>query len=300
MTHTPPPVPPSSPPRPDAPAAEAPRLTDRAALDRQRRRAARTGTESWPHEIAIEEVQSRLAEVNRVFTSPAIVTALPGLWGAAFPAAKVVADTPVLALAPAAHDLVIHAMALHWADDPVGQIVQCARALRPDGLFLAVLPGGRSLAPLRDALAQAEVEQSGGLSPRVVPMAELRDLGGLLARAGLALPVADQMVQRVSYRDLVHLAHDLRAMGEGNALARRLRRPTRRGVLTRAAALLHDLAPDPDAPGRIRLDLELMFLTAWAPAPDQPQPLRPGSAQVSLAEALRATAPAPAKPPRTE
>jgi len=263
-----------------------PRLTDRPALRRNRTRAARIGREDWLHALVRDEIEDRLSEINRTFTAPAVVTGNPDFWTAAMPSARVVADESVLDLEPGKHDLVIHALALHWADDPVGQMVQSARALVPDGLFIAVLPGGETLAPLRAALAQAEVEATGGLSPRIAPFGEIRDLGALVTRAGLALPVADQITQAVSYRDFFHLAHDLRAMGEGNALDRRLRRPTRRAVLLRAAQILADTASDPQNPGRIRLGLDLIFLTGWAPADNQPKPLRPGSAKTSLAQAL--------------
>ena len=277
--------------QPDPSSPIPPRLTDRAALIRQRARAERQGPEDWLHALVLDEVQDRLSAVNRRFNSPAVVTGNPRFWAAAMPEALVVRDDPVLALEPAAHDLVIHALALHWADDPVGQIVQSARALRPDGLFLGLLPGGRTLAPLRDALAQAEIEITGGLSPRVAPMGEIRDLGALLQRGGLALPVADQVTQNVSYRGLIPLARDLRTMGEGNALDRRLRHPTRRDVILRAAQILADMAPDPQEPGRIRLGLDLVVLTGWAPDASQPQPLRPGSARTSLADALNAARP---------
>ncbi|MDO5369678.1 SAM-dependent methyltransferase [Paracoccus sp. (in: a-proteobacteria)] len=272
----------ASPSDPDGP----PRLTDRPALSRNRARAARIGREDWLHALVQDEIEDRLSEINRRFTAPAVVTGNPAFWTSAMPAARVVADEPVLDLRLGQHDLVIHALALHWADDPVGQLIQSARALIPDGLFIAVLPGGETLAPLRAALAQAEVEVTGGLSPRVAPFGEIRDLGALVTRAGLALPVADQISQKVSYRDFLHLARDLRAMGEGNALDRRLRHPTRRAVLLRAAEILSGTAPDPQDPGRIRLNLDLIFLTGWAPADNQPKPLRPGSARTSLAAAL--------------
>ena len=263
-----------------------PSLTDRAALDRNRIRAQGLGLVDFLHRIAADEIQDRLSEVNRRFTAPAVVTGHPDFWRGVLPGARIVADTPALELTPGAHDLVVHAMALHWAEDPVGQIAQSARALRPDGLFVAACPGGRSLHELRDALTRAESEVTGGLSPRVLPMAEIRDLGGLLPRAGLALPVADQITQSVSYRDLLHLARNLRAMGEGNALAARLRRPTRRDVLLRAAQIYAEMHPDPQDATRIRATFELVFLTGWAPDASQQQPLRPGSAKVSLADAL--------------
>lgn len=268
-----------------------PRLTDRAALVRQRARADRQGREHWLDALVLTEIEDRLAAVNRGFTSPAVVTGVLGFWAAAMPAARVVPDDAVLALEPGAHDLVIHALALHWADDPVGQIVQCARALQPDGLFIAALPGGRTLAPLREALAEAETALTGGLSPRIAPMGEIRDLGALLARGGLALPVADQVTQAVSYPGLMALARDLRAMGETNALDRRLRRFTRRGVLAAAAEILEQNAADPQEPGRILLGLDLIFLTGWAPADSQPRPLRPGSARMRLADALNPRTP---------
>lgn len=265
------------------------RLTDRTALLRQRDRAMRAGWCDLLHRLAADEIEDRLAEVNRSFTAPAIVSGFPAFWTQRFPRALQVPDDEVLALGQ--HDLIVHAMALHHADDPVGQIVQCARALKPDGLFLAVMPGGETLAPLRAALAQAEVDLTGGLSPRILPMAELRDAGGLLARAGLALPVSDAVRYPLSYRNAFHLMAELRAMGEGNALDGRLRHPTRRGVMTRAAALYDAANPDPEHPGRVRAELELIFLTGWAPAPTQQQPLRPGSARMPLSAALNARTP---------
>lgn len=263
-----------------------PRLTDRPALTRNRQRAAGLGPVDFLHRLIADDIHDRLAEINRRFTTPAIVTGLPDFWIKAMPGARIVPDAPELDLEPGAHDLVIHPMALHWAEDPVGQIVQCARALRPDGLFIAACPGGRTLHELRDSLTRAEAEIAGGLSPRVLPMAEIRDLGALLPRAGLALPVADQLTQTASYRDLFHLARDLRAMGEGNALAARLRQPTRRDVLLRAAQLYAQDHPDPQNPGRIRATFDLVFLTGWAPDASQQKPLRPGSAKIPLAEAL--------------
>ncbi|MFC3168523.1 SAM-dependent methyltransferase [Paracoccus fontiphilus] len=269
------------------PAPDRPALTDRSALLRQRDRANRLGFVDVLHRIAADEIQDRLSEINRRFTAPAVVTGFPAVWTDAFPDARILPDDPVLDLQPGAHDLVIHAMALHWADDPVGQIVQCARALREDGLFIAACFGGQTLHELRSALAQAEAEVTGGLSPRVLPMGEIRDMGQLLGRAGLALPVADVVSQRASYRDLIHLAHDLRAMGEGNAMAARLRRPTRRDVLARAAAIMAEHHPDRDDPSRVAATFDLVFLTGWSPSDTQQKPLRPGSATTRLEDALK-------------
>ncbi len=262
-----------------------PLLTDRAALCRNRARAARAPA-LFLQDDAADEVQERLVEVNRTFTAPAIVTGFPALWQARMPGARVVSDDEVLDLQPGAHDLVIHALCLHWASDPVGQLVQCRRALRPDGLFLGVLFGGQTLAELRACLAEAEVAVTGGLSPRVLPMGEIRDLGGLLQRAGFALPVADSAARTVTYGDAGRLMADLRAMGEANALTSRLRHPTRRGVFAEAAR--HYAASYPAEGGRIRATFEMIFMTGWAPDDSQPKPLRPGSAAQRLANALGA------------
>jgi hypothetical protein len=265
-----------------------PPLTDRSALQRHRARAkARADHDGamFLHQIARSDIEERLIEVNRTFTSPAVVTGFPGFWRDFRPDAVIVPDDDLLALTPGVHDLVIHAMSLHWANDPVGQLVQCRRALRADGLCIAVLVGGSSLNELRASLAEAESRTLGGLSPRVLPMGEIRDLGALMQRAGLALPVADSVTQIVHYRDLARLVGDLRAMGETNALAARLRSPSRRGLFATAEAVYRAAYPAPD--GHLRATFELQFLTGWAPHDSQQVPLRPGSARSRLADALR-------------
>lgn len=259
-------------------------LADRIALARHRRRAERQGFASFLHDLAADEIEERLFEVNRRFTDIAVVTGQPGPWRGRFPTARIVADDEILDLEPEAQDLVIHALALHWANDPVGQLVQARRALRPDGLLLCVSFGGQTLSELRRVLAEAEVALTGGLSPRVLPMGEIRDLGALLQRAGLALPVADTLTQVVTFEDAHALFRDLRAMGETNALTERNRRmPPRR--LFEEAARLYARAFPAEA-NRIRATFELVFLTGWAPAESQQKPLRPGSARSKLADAL--------------
>ena len=257
-------------------------LTDLDTLTRNRARAQDNGL--FLHHAALDEVEDRLSLVNRTFTKAAIVTGFPQVWGALGTDPVIVPDSNVLSLNEAAHDLVVHAMGLHWANDPVGQIIQGRRALEPDGLFLSVSFGGQTLHELRACLAQAEAQVTGGLSPRVAPMAELRDIGGLLQRAGLALPVADSVTLNTEYRDIWHLMRDLRTMGEANAMASRLRKPTRRAVFDAAAKLYQDNFGTTG--GRIAATFELIFLAGWAPADSQPKPLRPGSAQQRLADAL--------------
>ncbi len=267
-----------------------PDLFDADLLARRRARAAQLGGADFLHIAVAGEIAERLTEVNRSFRRPAIIGPRAALWAeilsseAGLAPATLVPDAAVLALEEAAHDLVVHALALHWANDPVGQLVQARRALMPDGLLLAALFGGETLFELRAVLAEAEVAMLGGLSPRVAPMGEIRDLGGLLQRAGFALPVADSRRFEVSYPDPLALMRDLRAMGETNVMHERLRRPLRREMLARAAALYADRFGLPD--GRVRASFDVIFLTGWAPSPDQPQPLRPGSARSRLADAL--------------
>lgn len=258
------------------------RLTDTQTLARRRARA--TGEALFLQESAADEIQDRLAMVNRAFTAPAIVTPFADVWARRIPDARIVADNDTLDLEVQAHDLVIHATALHWSNDPVGQLIQCRRSLRPDGLMIAATLGGQTLEELRSVLGEAEIAVMGGLSPRVLPMGEIRDLGGLLQRAGFALPVADSFPLRVEYKDARHLMHDLRRMGETNALAQRDRRIPPKALFEQAARRYQAAFPGED--GRIRATFELVFLTGWAPDASQQQPLRPGSAKQRLADAL--------------
>lgn len=264
------------------PASNAPSLFDRQTLLRRR---ARVRDEAlFLHRAAVDEVKDRLSMVNRSFTAPAIVTPFPQIWQDVLPEVRIVADDETLDLTPGAHDLVIHAMALHWANDPVGQLIQCHRALRADGLLLTVCLGGETLHQLRAALGQAEIEMTGGLSPRIAPMGELRDLGALLQRAGLALPVADSIPLTAEYRDLTHLMQDLRAMGETNVLTDRLKSLSHKRIFQRAQEIYADHFATPE--GRLPATFDLICLTGWSPDDSQPKPLRPGSAKMRLADAL--------------
>lgn len=259
-----------------------PKLTDPAALARNRARSRPDAM--FLHDLAVDDIQDRLSVVNRTFTAPAVVTGFPQIWRDLITGAVMVPDDDTLALEPGAHDLVVHAMSLHWANDPVGQLIQCRRALKPDGLFLSISFAGETLNELRACLAESEIALRGGLSPRVAPMADLRDLGGLMQRAGFALPVADLMPVPVRYATLPRLMRDLRGMGEGNALAARDRRFAPRDLFAQAARRYAEAFPDPE--GGLRASFEFAVLTGWAPAESQPKPLRPGSAQQRLADAL--------------
>lgn len=255
-------------------------LTDTSALRLHRARASAL----FLQEAAADEVQDRLCMVNRSFTSAAVVTPFRQVWANRMPDAVICADNDRLTLSENAHDLVVHAMGLHWANDPVGQLIQCRRALKPDGLLIVASLGGQTLEELRSCLGEAEIALTGGLSPRVAPMGEIRDLGALLQRAGLALPVADSLTLTVEYRDAWHLMRDLRAMGEGNALNARHRKPAPRRLFNEVERLYRDHFATPDA--RIPATFEMVFLTGWSPDDSQQKPLRPGSARHRLAEAL--------------
>jgi SAM-dependent methyltransferase len=181
-------------------------------------------------------------------------------------------------------DLILSNLSLHWVNDLPGALVQARRALRPDGLFLAALLGGETLRELRQALAEAEIAEEDGLSPRVSPMADVRDLGSLLQRAGFALPVVDSDTVTVMYADPMAVMKDLRAMGETNAVAESRKGFTRPGTLVAAVARYSELFGGED--GKVPATFQIITLTGWAPDPSQQQPLKPGSAETRLADAL--------------
>ncbi len=197
-----------------------------------------------------------------------------------------VGDEEALPFSSESFDLIVSGLALQSVNDLPGALMQARRALAPDGLFLACMIGGRTLEELRIALAAAEEEIMGGVSPRVAPLADIRDMGSLLQRAGFALPVTDLDSIIVRYSSVLGLMADLRAMGATNALVERLRKPARREVFLRAAQIYAQRFSDPD--GRVRATFEVIWLSGWAPHESQQKPLAPGSAKMRLADALGA------------
>jgi SAM-dependent methyltransferase len=196
-----------------------------------------------------------------------------------------VGDLERLPAADGRLDLAVSLLALQTVNDLPGALVQMRRALRDDGLLIVAMIGGETLTELRQSLTIAESEILGGASPRVAPFVDVRALGGLAQRAGLALPVVDLDRAIVRYPDMFALFADLRAMGGANALQARSRTPLRRDVLLRAAAVYAERFADPD--GRLRATFDLVWLAAWAPHESQPKPLAPGSATMPLADALK-------------
>ena len=201
--------------------------------------------------------------------------------------ATLAADEEALPFAPGSLDLVLSILNLHWVNDLPGALLQIGHALKPDGLLLAAMIGGDSLKELRESLLQAEMEEEGGVSPRVSPMADVRDIGALLQRAGFALPVVDVDTLTVTYPSALALMHDLRGMGETASDHNRRHGLSRRATLLRAAAVYQERFADGD--GRIPATFEVLYLTGWAPHESQPKALRPGSASTRLAEALDST-----------
>lgn len=282
-------------------------IFDADLLTTRRNRAAQRASE---HDFLLQRVADDLAErlaiVRRDFARALDLGCHHGVVGRRLgaapnvahlvsldPAAEMLAQAPeprvcgrldALPFAPASLDLVVSGLALHLVDDLPGTLIQIRQALKPDGLLLAALLGGRTLHELREAWLIAEDELLGGASPRVAPFADVRDLGGLLQRAGFALPVVDSDTVAVTYADPLALMRDLKGMGASNMLADRRRVPVTRGLVMRAAEIYADRFGL--AGGRVPATFEILTLTAWAPHESQPKPLKPGSAQSRLADAL--------------
>jgi len=287
------------------PTASVPQIFDRLAQSRALARAIRHGPADFLLARACEDILTRLQTTLRPFPRvldfgtplPLVAAALTDqgpphqilraatLEEALNPAwSTLVCDSENLPFAPESFDLAVSAFALQSVNDLPGVLIQLRRALAPDGLLLACMLGGQSLHELRTVLAMAEEDISGGVSPRVAPFADLRDMGGLLQRAGFALPVTDVDTITVRYQNLFALMADLRAMGATNALAARSRKPLRRAIVLRAAQLYQDMFADTD--GRIRATIEIVWLSGWSPHESQQKPLAPGSAKMRLADAL--------------
>ncbi len=195
-------------------------------------------------------------------------------------APAIIADEECLPFADASLDAVLSANALHWVNDLPGCLVQIRRALKPDGLFMAILPGPDTLRELRQCFAEAEAMLSGGLTPRIAPFPDVRDAGGLLQRAGFALPVIDRDILSISYENLAGLMADLRGIAQSNMLQQRVQHFTGRGFFQLAEKIYRDRFAD--AEGRLTATVEFVTMTAWAPAANQQQPAKRGSGQISL------------------
>jgi SAM-dependent methyltransferase len=271
----------------------APNLFDRALLQARQRRALKQGPATFLLDRVAEDMKERLAAVKRDFADVADIwtlgDALRKPLGDRFKSFTHIdlqnAAQEVLPFRPEQLDLAISALALQFVNDLPGVLAQIRRALKPDGLLLAAMIGGDTLNELRQCFAAAEAELEGGVSPRVAPFADLRDVGSLLQRAGLALPVTDVDRVVVRYASAFALMADLRRMGASNVLLERRRLPTRRATMLRMAQIYAKRFADAD--GRIRATFDVIWLSGWAPHESQPKPLRRGSATASLEEAVK-------------
>jgi SAM-dependent methyltransferase len=250
-------------------------LAERLSLVERRFETAAVLFPGTRHAGQVLEASGKVAKAIRVEADERLLSGGPGI----------IAAPEHVPLPPESLDLAVSLMSLHEMNDIPGFLIQVRRALKPDGLFLGAMAGSGTLAELRESLLAAEAEVSGGASPRVLPFADVRDAGALLQRAGFALPVADTETLTVRYDSLFALMRDLRAMGATNVLAARSRKPATRRLFLRAAEIYAERFADPD--GRIRATFSFIWMSGWAPHSSQPKPLRPGSAKVSLKDALR-------------
>ena len=259
-------------------------LSDRlAAVLRRFERAVDLATPT----DAVRRALAASGKVGTIITANARPIAQPGVRGCAAAGDAhlvVAADEEALPFRDASLDLVVSVLAFQFVNDLPGTLIQIRRALKPDGLLLAALVGGDTLIELRQAFAAAEVEIEDGVSPRVAPFADVRDMGALLQRAGFALPVADVDRMTARYSSPFELMHDLRRMGATNPLVERSRRPLKRATLRRMAEIYAERFSDPD--GRIRATFEVVWLSGWVPHDSQQKPLAPGSARQRLADVL--------------
>jgi SAM-dependent methyltransferase len=275
----------------------APHLFDRALLRVRQDRARNGGPATFLLDRVAADMEERLHAVLREFQNAADVgttgdqvrSALVSRVGHMAHVDLPDVESEPLPFAPKSLDLAVSALAFQFVNDLPGVLAQISRALKPDGLLLAAMLGGDTLTELRQAFAAAEAECEGGVSPRVAPFADLRDVGALLQRAGFALPVTDVDRVVVRYDSAFGLMQDIRRMGATNILVERRRTPTRRATLLRMAHLYGERFADAD--GRIRATFDVIWLSGWAPHQSQQQPLQPGSAKASLAEAVKGRKP---------
>ena len=273
---------------------------------RRNRRARQSTTSDFLLQAVAAEITDRLDSINREFESCVAHGAADGTLAAAIAATgkvgwicmadlaenelsdrgypRVQLDEERLALMPGKLALYASGLTLHQVNDLPGALIQIRQALKPDGLFLAAMLGGDTLRELRQAFLVAETEMTGGVSPRVAPFADVRDLGGLLQRAGFALPVVDTDRLTARYDSALDLMRDLRNLGATSVLQDRSRTPLSRSLLMKVAQAYHDLYADAD--GRVPATFQIIYLTGWAPHESQQRPLAPGSAKQRLADAL--------------
>jgi len=193
------------------------------------------------------------------------------------------AERDVLPLKENSVNLVTSVFGLHRANDLLGSLIQIKQALVDDGLFMACIPGERTLSELRHAMLEAESQISNTASLRIDPFAEVRQAGGLLQRAGFALPVVDSEILTVRYSSLKSLIEDIRGMGATSAFYNKPN-PAPRDLFRITEEIYRQKFSDPD--GKIRASVEIIYLSGWKPHHSQQKPLKPGSAKQKLSDFL--------------
>ena len=258
-------------------------IFDKEALIRSRVRSDKEN--NFLQKVAVQEIEDRLKFIKKRFKKILIICGNSYYWQKTFHEADFISDDEILKFPSEGYDLVIHGMSLHYSNDPIGQLIQCRSVMEKGGLLLGIFLGGQTLYELRDSIASAEIELTGGISPRVLPMIDIRDAGAFLMRAGFALPVADISTTTIDYQKPLDLLYDLRKMGETNVQKHRLKKFSHRKLFSLASEKY--IESQNSKTGNIKATFEFITITGWVPSQDQPKPLKRGSAKMRLADALK-------------
>ena len=258
-------------------------IIDKEALAKSRVKSDKE--DNFLQKLAVREIKDRLKFIKKRFEKILIICGNPYYWKKTFHGADFISDDEILKFPRTGYDLVIHGMSLHYSNDPVGQLIQCRSYMEKGGLLLGVFLGGQTLNELRESIASAEIELTGGISPRVLPMIDIRDAGSFLMRAGFALPVADISVTKIDYQKPLDLLHDLRKMGETNVQKHRLKKFSHRKLFSLTSDKYIESQNSKNK--SIEATFEFITITGWVPSEDQPKPLKRGSAKMRLSDALK-------------
>jgi SAM-dependent methyltransferase len=258
-------------------------IIERAALEKARLRSDKE--DNFLQELAVHEIKERLKFIKKNFEKILVVCGNPYYWRQTFHGADFIDDDEILKVPQKSYDLVIHGMSLHHSNDPVGQLIQCRSAMKKGGLLLGIFLGGQTLNELRESIVSAEIELTGGISPRILPMIDIRDAGSFLMRADFALPVADISVTEINYDKPLDLLYDLRKMGETNVQKHRLKKFSHRGLFSVTSDKYIENQNSRNK--SVKATFEFITITGWVPSKDTPKPLKRGSATTRLADALK-------------
>jgi len=258
-------------------------IIDKEALARNRLRSDKE--DNFLQKLAVQEIKDRLKFIKKRFEKILIICGNPYHWKKTFHGADFISDGEILKFPKSGYDLIIHGMSLHYSNDPVGQLIQCRSCMEKGGLLLGIFLGGQTLIELRGSIASAEIELTGGMSPRVLPMIDIRDAGSFLMRAGFALPVADINATTIDYQKPLDLLYDLRKMGETNIQKHRLKKFSHRKLFSLTSDKYIESQNSKNK--SIEATFEFITITGWVPSEDQPKPLKRGSAKMRLSDALK-------------